>query len=181
MKPLEKLYWLRLALGMVAAIVCVGYGIATEAITSDITKMKFTTFLNSMSLAIIVYLISYPIIKRKFILHVEKPQKLYTTGIGIYFLSWLVLWTLLFTMIAGPPLKYSLTITTTSGGTTEPIPGTYNLLSGTSVSVKATPDTNYVLDHWELDGTNLGTSNPVSFTMDKNYTLHAVFVYSPPG
>jgi len=178
MKPLTKVYWLRLILGVVAASVCAGYGIAAKVIST--TQFPLSTFMNTLSIAIIVYLISYYlIIKRKFTLQVEKPQKLFTTGIGMYFLSWLVFWILLFTFIAGPPLMYSLTLTASSGGTTEPSSGTYNLLSGTQVSVKAVPDANYVFDHWELDGT-YNTSNPVSFTMNQSYTLHAVFVYSPP-
>jgi hypothetical protein len=32
---------------------------------------------------------------------VQKPQKLLTAGIGIYFLSWIVFWTLLYTILAG--------------------------------------------------------------------------------
>jgi len=33
-------------------------------------------------------------------LTVDKPQKLFTMGIGIYFISWLVFWILLYTIIA---------------------------------------------------------------------------------
>jgi len=33
----------------------------------------------------------------------------------------------------------------------------------------------YVFDHWELDGVDIGSSNPVDITMDKNHTLVAVF------
>jgi len=102
MKPLTKIYWLRFALGIVAAFVCVGYGIATEAIRNDI--FTFNIFMNSLSLALITYIISYYfIIKSMFLLQVEKPQKLVTTGIGIYFLAWIVFWVLLYTIIAGQP------------------------------------------------------------------------------
>jgi hypothetical protein len=31
------------------------------------------------------------------------------------------------------------------------------------------------LDYWELDGTNVGKTNPISLTMDGNHTLQAVF------
>lgn len=61
---------------------------------------SLTKFFNSMSIALVVYIISYYIIKRRFMLKVEKPQKLATTGIGIYFISWLVFWVLLYTIIA---------------------------------------------------------------------------------
>jgi len=101
MNPLEKIYWLRLALGVVAAFICAGYGIAAGVISKE--GFPINTFFNSLSIALIVYIISYYIIKRKFILKVEKPQKIATTGIGIYFTSWLVIWVLLYTIIAGPP------------------------------------------------------------------------------
>lgn len=99
MKPLETVYWLRFALGIVAAVVCLGYGVAANAISS--TQFSFNLFLNSMSFAIIVYLVSYYIIKAKFRLKVEKTQKLFTTGIGIYFLAWLVFYALFYTVLAG--------------------------------------------------------------------------------
>ena len=81
--------------------------------------------------------------------------------------------------ISKPGPMYSLTITATSGGTTDPIPGIHNYESGTVVSVTAIPDTNYLLDHWELDGV-WNYSNPISVTMNSDHTLHAVFVFSPP-
>jgi len=59
---------------------------------------SLTKLLNSLSIAVIVYLISYYVIKRIFILKVEKPQKLFTMGIGIYFIAWLVCWVLLYTI-----------------------------------------------------------------------------------
>jgi hypothetical protein len=98
MTPLEKIYWLRLALGIVAALICAGYGIAAGVISNK--EFPLNTFFNSLSIALIVYIISYYIIKRRFILKVEKPQKLASTGIGIYFTSWLVIWVLLYTIIA---------------------------------------------------------------------------------
>jgi hypothetical protein len=73
-------------------------------------------------------------------------------------------------------ITYDLTITTTSGGTTDPNVGTQNYLCGSSVEVTAIPDVCYEFDHWELDGGNVGSANPYSVLMDDDYTLHAVFV-----
>jgi hypothetical protein len=107
MKPLEKIYWLRLGLGAVVALICVGYGVGAGIIPHNPPLEGFPTdfriFFNSMSIALVIYLISYYGIKSKFINQVEKPQKLLTTGIGVYFLSWIVVWTLLYTLIAGSP------------------------------------------------------------------------------
>ena len=100
MKALETVYWLRVILGATAALVSAAYGYATNSITTDTSKIVFTTFLNSLSLTIIVYIVSYYIIKRIFSPKVEKPQKIATAGIGIYFLSWLVSWILLYTILA---------------------------------------------------------------------------------
>jgi hypothetical protein len=102
MNLLQKIYWLRLVLGIAAAFACAGYGIAAGVISNK--EFPLNAFFNSLSLALIVYIISYYIIKRKFILEVEKPQKLASTGIGIYFISWIVFWVLLYTIIAGPPV-----------------------------------------------------------------------------
>jgi hypothetical protein len=101
METLVKIYWLRLALGIVAALICAGYGIAAGVISNE--GFPLNVFMHSLSIALIVYIISYYIMKGKFIHNVEKPQKIATTGIGIYFISWLVFWVLLYTIIAGPP------------------------------------------------------------------------------
>ena len=94
MKPLEALYWLRFILGIVAALVCVGYEQAVGLIS---TEFNLVILFNGISFALIVYILSYYVIKPKFILKVDKPQKVFTTGIGIYFLSWLVFWVLFYT------------------------------------------------------------------------------------
>ena len=98
MKLLVKVYWLRVALGIIAAFLCAVYGILTGTISNSI--FTFNILMNSITLALAIYLISYYIIKRKFMLKVEKPSKLVTTGIGIYFIAWLVFWVLLYTIIA---------------------------------------------------------------------------------
>lgn len=97
MKPLEVLYWLRFVLGIVAAIICIGFGLATNTIS---TVSDPNVFMRGLAFAIIVYLLSYYMIKPRLLLKVDKPQKILMTGIGIYFLSWLVFWILLYTIIA---------------------------------------------------------------------------------
>jgi parallel beta-helix repeat protein len=78
-------------------------------------------------------------------------------------------------------VQHTITITTTSGGTTSPAPGTYYCRNGSVVSVWAipTPDYFYHLDHWELDGINRGAANPILVTMNVNHTLWVFFTYSP--
>jgi hypothetical protein len=91
-KPLQIIYWLRLGLGIIAALVCTGYAMVD-------TRDTISVFMNGAIIAMIIYLISSRIIKNRFINKVEKPQKLMTMGIGIYFLSWLVFWILLYSII----------------------------------------------------------------------------------
>jgi len=77
------------------------------------------------------------------------------------------------------PITYQLTITTTSGGTTDPVPGTYTYAVDSSVEVTAFPDADYVFDHWELDTVDVGSTNPYTVLIDEDHTLKAVFTYSP--
>jgi len=97
MKLLTKIYWLKFALGIIAAFICTGFGIATGTISRQ--TESYTKVLNGLSLAIITYLISYYITKLKFMPQLEKRSKLFTTGIGIYFLTWIVFWILLYTLV----------------------------------------------------------------------------------
>jgi hypothetical protein len=60
------------------------------------------SFFNSASIAIIVYIASYYVLKSRFGPKVSKPQKILTAGIGIYILAWLVIWALLYTLAAAP-------------------------------------------------------------------------------
>jgi|GEM_PF-5244498 len=72
--------------------------------------------------------------------------------------------------------SYNLTITTTSGGTTNPVPDSYVYTCGSNVPLTADPDASYLFDHWELDGIDIGSENPTSVLMDEDHNLHAVFV-----
>ncbi len=75
--------------------------------------------------------------------------------------------------------QYTLTIITTTGGTTDPSPGSYTYDVGTVVSVTATPEADYRFDHWELDGAFYSEQLTVEVTMDSDHELKAFFEYSP--
>jgi hypothetical protein len=60
-----------------------------------------TSFFNSASIAVLVYISSYYVLKSKFATKVAKPQKILTAGIGIYLLTWIVFWALLYTIATG--------------------------------------------------------------------------------
>jgi subtilisin family serine protease len=73
------------------------------------------------------------------------------------------------------PRTYALTITTNAGGTTNPSPATYTYTEGTNVQVTTIPNTNYKSAYWELDGSNVGSDNPITVLMNSNHTLKAYF------
>jgi len=78
-----------------------------------------------------------------------------------------------------PPPYYNLTITATTGGITNPPPGTYSYTAGTTVNVTAIPNVGYSFDYWLLDG-EIENKNPITVVMDSNYTLQAYFVDDIP-
>jgi len=105
MRPVVKIYWIKLLLGIVAALACAGYMI----VANEVPQVKpspepfpgnSSLFFNSVSIAIIVYIVSYYLLKHQFVAVMQKPQKIMTTGIGAYMLSWIVSWVLLYTILA---------------------------------------------------------------------------------
>lgn len=76
------------------------------------------------------------------------------------------------------PVYYDLTVAVSGSGSTNAT-GKVSYLEGSSVTVQATPDTDYVLSHWLLNGTNVGSTNPYVISMDANYELTAVFTPKP--
>jgi len=68
-----------------------------------------------------------------------------------------------------------LVVTCATGGTTDPLPETYDYPMGSSAEVTAIPNSGYSFDQWLLDGEKT-TENPITVIMDANHTLEAVFV-----
>jgi len=77
-------------------------------------------------------------------------------------------------------LGYTLTISATTGGTTDPSPGTYTHDSGTEVTIQAIANSGYNFVGW--DGDASGTTNPIAITMDSDKSVSANFeaIPSPP-
>lgn len=69
---------------------------------------------------------------------------------------------------------YQLTITSSTGGTTDPEPGTYNYPAGTIIQVTAIPDLGFSFMEWFFDD-QIITENPIIITMDANHTVEAHF------
>jgi uncharacterized repeat protein (TIGR02543 family) len=71
-------------------------------------------------------------------------------------------------------LKYTLTISANTGGTTDPTPGTYTHYDRTSVSITAIPNSGYRFSGWS--GAVTGTTNPIVITMDGDKSITANFI-----
>ena len=76
--------------------------------------------------------------------------------------------------VTPPAQKYSLTVTSSQGGSVDTSGGSYN--ANTSVTIKATPQTGYAFVSWTDSSTNQTYSNnPLTFNTDQNTTLVANF------
>jgi rhodanese-related sulfurtransferase len=71
--------------------------------------------------------------------------------------------------------RYTLEITPTPEGNTNPAAGSYAFEPYEEALVSAEADPGYYLDRWELDGVYIGIPNPASIVMNSNHTLYAVF------
>ena len=97
MKSLEIIYWTRVTLSIVA-------GVVSAYVATLFNAFEFNTFLNGITIALAIYLVSYYVLKAKFMNKVEKQSKIMTMGIFIYFIAWAVFFILFYSIFAGQPL-----------------------------------------------------------------------------
>jgi len=83
-----------------------------------------------------------------------------------------------------PPATQYFTVTASAdaNGTVSPS-GEYSVQVNNYFTCTATPDADYVLDHWELDDVEVGSDDTYSFTgaADTAHTLTAYFTYVEPS
>jgi len=96
-KPLVTIYWIRLALSITAAT------ISTIVATLQ-NETDLYTFVNGITIALLIYLLSYYALKAKFMNKVEKQSKIMTQGIFMYFIAWAVFFILFYSILKGPVL-----------------------------------------------------------------------------
>jgi len=94
LKALNIIYCSRIGLGILAALVA--------AVVVDLKAG--TPLVNGISVALAVYLVTYYVIKWRFMNKVDKPTKLFTMGIGVYFLTFILCWVLLITPFLAAPI-----------------------------------------------------------------------------
>jgi PKD repeat protein len=101
MTPLRLVYWIRVLLGIVIGGICALYN---HFGPSSFPPGDIADLLRGLSFALLFYLATYYIIKWKFFAKVEKPQKLATMGIGVYFLAWIIFWSLFVSLPLQAPI-----------------------------------------------------------------------------
>ena len=94
MRPLALIYWTRLVLAVVG-------GAISTAVALALGERGLSTFVNGLTIALLVYLVTFYIFKAQFKGKVEKQSKIMTQGIGVYFFAWLVSWVLIYTIVLG--------------------------------------------------------------------------------
>jgi len=103
---LAKIYWIRVALGAVAGLISTSAILLFQAIGPSISLLtlisSINTLLNGITVALLIYLISYYVLKARYSSKIEKQSKIMSMGIFIYFFTWLIVWVLTLTIIIGP-------------------------------------------------------------------------------
>ena len=93
MTPIVQLYWIRVVLGIIAG--------ALSAVVAFLigTHDDITTLVNGFTIALIIYLVSYYVLKAIYKDKIEKQSKILSTGIAMYFFAWLPFFILFYTII----------------------------------------------------------------------------------
>lgn len=157
MKPSSLIYWSRACLGIGTALLCVLLSVISPG---------FSLFSN-ISVAIVVYIVTYYVYKWRFVALVEKPSKIVTHGIGAYFLTWIVALGLFVTILHPATFfTYSPQFPVTDN------PMTFNATSSYSV-------TGYIIDYkWDFGDENMITeTDPITthvYATPGNYTVKLV-------
>jgi PKD repeat protein len=93
LKTLNVIYVCRVGLGILAALVA--------ALVVDLKVGD--PLINGITIGLAVYLATYYLLKWRFMNKVEKPTKIFTMGIGAYFLTFIMCWVLFITPFLAPP------------------------------------------------------------------------------
>jgi hypothetical protein len=106
MEVLAKIYWIRVMLGAIAGLVSTAAILLFQSLEPSVSLVtvisSINTLLNGITIALLLYLVSYYILKAKYASQVEKQSKIMSMGIFIYFFTWLIVWVITLSAIIGP-------------------------------------------------------------------------------
>ncbi|MCW4005649.1 MAG: hypothetical protein NWF04_03500 [Candidatus Bathyarchaeota archaeon] len=108
MNVLTKIYWTRVGLGAAAGLVSTAVSYVWEMMSGVTIQEQVlgegstNTLLNGITVALLIYLVGYYLMKARYASKIEKQSKIMTMGIFIYFFTWLLVWVLTLTIGIGP-------------------------------------------------------------------------------
>jgi PKD repeat protein len=161
LKTLNVIYCIRIGLGVLAAL------IATLVVDLKVGN----PLINGITVALAVYLLTYYLLKMVFANKVEKPTKILTMGIGIYFIIFVFCWVLFTTPLLAPPTAM---ITRT--------PNSEYVVVGEQITFDASasfdPDGDIVKYSWKFGDGTTETGETLNYTYAKagNYTVSLTVV-----
>ncbi|MGD0451834.1 MAG: hypothetical protein ABSA79_12370 [Candidatus Bathyarchaeia archaeon] len=93
MTPITQLYWIRVVLGVISG--------AISAVIVFLLKNPndITSLVNGFTIALILYLVTYYILKASFKNKIEQQGKILSTAVMMYFFAWLSFFVLFYTAI----------------------------------------------------------------------------------
>jgi hypothetical protein len=77
-------------------------GVAVALLSAFLNVVANISLLNGITIALLFYIITHYVFKSFFLAKVEKPSKILTTGIGAYFLIWIVTFIIFYTLLRPP-------------------------------------------------------------------------------
>ena len=159
LKTLNVIYILRIGFGILAALVA--------ALVVDLKVGD--PLINGIIIALSVYILTYYLLKMQFINKVEKPTKILTMGIGVYFLAFVFCWVLFITPFLAPPTA-TFTITPQNPVVNNPV--TFN------ATASFDSDGTIVKYVWNFGDENTGTGKTFthSYASASNYTVKLTVV-----
>ena len=98
MKPSTSLYWIRAALGVAVGGLDALYDYSTKALSANYS-MSLDDLFTGLTFAILFFIVTYYILKIFYANKFQKKTKIMSTGIGTYFIVWLVSWVFIGTVI----------------------------------------------------------------------------------
>ena len=93
MTPITQLYWIRVVLGIISG------AISAVIVFLLKTPNDITSLVNGFTVALILYLVTYYILKASYKDKIEKQGKILSTAIAMYFFAWLSFFVLFYTTI----------------------------------------------------------------------------------
>jgi len=93
MTPVVQLYIVRIVLGLIAALA------SAEVAVLQGGPTDVSTLVNGVTIALVIYLASYYILKAVYKNKIEKQSKILSTGIGMYFFTWIPFYALFYTTL----------------------------------------------------------------------------------